>query len=119
MTMSYDNVTQTLLTEIEKHEMELTALLARQQQVLPASGLSTKGQRLSTKMDQLKQQTVSQQEHLKDAVAKVDKYKDEVAALTHMIAQAQQRLQAAPDAESSVDGLRQQLAEHTVCMAVM
>ena len=70
-------------------------------------------------MGQLKQRAVSQQEQLKEAVVKVEKYKEEVTTLTRMIAQAQQRLQTAPVAESSVDGLRQQLVEHSVCMAVM
>ena len=109
---------QTLLREIERHDLEMTSALARQRQILPASDLTAKGQLLTTRMGQLKRHAVSKQEQLTVAVAKVDKYKEEVVTLTRLIGVAQLRLRAAPVADSSVDGLRQQLVEHNVCMAV-
>ena len=109
---------QTLLREIDVHDLELTSVLARQRRVLPASDLSTRGRLLTSRMGQLKRHAIGKQEQLTVAVAKVDKYKDEVITLTRLIGEAQLRLRAAPEADSSVDGLRLQLAEHNVRMAV-
>ncbi len=108
---------QQMLEEIGEHETHAAGVLAQHEQLRTASGRVTPTQtaQLVREIGQLKDQAQRHCDELHKAVQQQHTYEDQVDELTTLIQDAQKKLDGAPLAASSVEGLKQQITEHNVC----
>ena len=105
-----------MVDDIEKHESRVARVLTKHEELRTRTGSEspTRTQELTGEIQELKHKALKYKGELEEAVEQQIAYEEEVAELSQNIADAQERLEEAPMAASSVERLKQQIADHNV-----
>ena len=111
---------QRLLDDIKSNKSRTEVVLEQHASIQDRSGESTpsQGDRLLQEIGQLEEAAEFQCSELRAAVAEQEQYETEIRHLNAAISEAQQQLLASPVRASTVEALKQQIAEHNVCTSL-
>ena len=112
---------QKVVKEIERHEGKVQGILSKHDQLRTSTSddeSSVKGAELSGDIVNLKEEATKKRDELKDALGLKQNLYDEATELHAMINDAQKKLEAEPVSSATVDGLKEQIAEHNVRVVV-
>ena len=109
---------QRLLDDIKSNKARTEVVLDEHDALRDRSGQTgapSTGQRLLQEITQLEETAEDQCSELRAAVVEQEEYENQIRHLNGAIAEAQQQLLASPVRATTVDALKQQIAEHNVC----
>ena len=111
---------QRLLDDIKSNRARTEVVLEEHAALRDRSGETTpsQGHRLLQEIGQLEETAEYQCTELRAAVAEQEQYETEIRHLNAAISEAQQQLLASPVRASTVEALKQQIAEHNVCTSL-
>jgi predicted nucleic acid-binding Zn-ribbon protein len=109
-------VLQRLLEDIKCNKARTEVVLKEHDVLRDRTGetTSSQGNKLLQEIGHLEETAEDQCSELRAAVAEQEEYELEIRQLNTAISEAQQQLQASPVRASTVDALKQQIAEHNV-----